>query len=354
MRARPIVLLLLAVLLAGGTAMLARSWLAAQRAREMARAVKAPPPAPSRSVLVAPLNIRRGEILRPDQMVWQTWPGGAINKNYIVQGGPKTPQSFGGWVAVNPISSGAPVTLADVIAPGGRGFLAAVLRPGMRAISVPVNVTSGISGFIFPGDRVDLLLTYPVPGAPGQAGYHHVATETALRNVRVLAIDQRLQSKPGEAVVAHTVTFEVTPKQVEAISVAQDLPGVKLSLALRPLVTAPSDVKLAADPPAAALLVRKVAATTDDQAAGEKLDKTVDRPTRAAADSASDSSIADRASYTYDSEISPLLPKASGGHSESAEATVTILRGTTATREATTPTNAGGASRPPAKPAEGK
>jgi pilus assembly protein CpaB len=347
MRARPILLLILAVLLAGGTALLARSWLAAQRAKEVAQVTKVPPPAPIRGVLVARLDIRRGEILRPDQLAWQNWPVGDLNKNYIVRGGAQTPQSFGGWVVINPISSGEPITLAKIIKPGDRGFLAAVLQPGMRAVSVSVSVTSGISGFIFPGDRVDVLLTYPVPQQPGsRTPYQHKVTETALRNVRVLAIDQRLQSKPGEAVIAHTVTFEVTPRQAEAIAVAQDLPGVKFSLSLRPLVAAAANEKFAAEPANSALLVHKIAATTADP------------PTVKAADpagkAAADSSIAQHASYTFDSDISPLLPKVKGGDSESATATVTILRGATITSQATTPTNAEGASRPPAKSAEGK
>jgi pilus assembly protein CpaB len=300
MRARTLILLLLAVMLAGGTMLLARSYLATQRTEAELKAAPVALPTPSKSVLVARGDIKRGQILRADDMVWQVWPEGGLDKNYIVLGGPRKPESFIGWVAVNPIGGGEPVTEARIIAPGNRGFLAAVLRPGMRAISVPVTVTSGISGFIFPGDQVDLLLTYSVPApaaAEGASKYDHKAAETVLRNIRVIAIDQRLESKAGEAVPAHTATFEVSPKQSEVIALASEIG--KVSLSLRSLVPDPSE-KPVVEPVVAA---------------------------GATSQNAPDSSVAATATYTIDSEISPLLPKASGSGDSSDVTTVTILRG---------------------------
>src|SRR5437764_5664946 len=163
MRARSLLLVLLALMLAGGTAMLARVWLAAQRTAELEASPLALP-APAKSVLVARLGVQRGQILKPDDLVWQVWPEETLDKSYVILG-TRTPESFAGSVARNPIGSGEPITESKIIAPGNRGFLAAVLRPGMRAISVPVTVTTGISGFVFPGDQVDLLITYQVPSA---------------------------------------------------------------------------------------------------------------------------------------------------------------------------------------------
>src|SRR5690349_18361093 len=198
MRLRSLLLLLVAVGLAGGTAMLARAWLAAQRASEIAEASPLALPAPAKSVLVARNDIRRGQILKPEDMSWQVWPEGAVDKSYVVLG-TRTPESFAGWVARNPVAGGEPITEAKIIAPGNRGFLAAVLRPGMRAISVPVTTTSGISGFVFPGDQVDILVTHPLPEAGGAS--LHKASETVLHDVRVIAVDQKLDSKGGEAIV---------------------------------------------------------------------------------------------------------------------------------------------------------
>src|SRR5579863_5718727 len=143
MRARTLLLLFLAVLLAVGTVILARSYLTTQQNKIVEDRNAIPlAPTPSKNVLVAHADIKRGQILRPEDTSWQIWPEGALDKNYIVLGGPplpaRTPESFAGWVANNPIAEGEPITDARVIAPGSRGFLAAVLRPGMRALSVPV------------------------------------------------------------------------------------------------------------------------------------------------------------------------------------------------------------------------
>lgn len=298
MRARPVLLLAMAAVIAVATALLANSWLKAQRMREIAQTVGPMIERPSRAVLVARGAIGRGEILRPDELVWQTWPDGDMDSAYIAKGSPRTPESFAGWVAINPLTQGEPITLKKVIAPGDRGFLAAVLRPGMRAVSVPVTVTSGISGFIFPGDRVDLLLTYSVPSPnaedKGSGTYEHRATETFLRDLRVIAIDQRLQAKPGEAILAHTATFEVTPKQAEAIALAGEIG--KLSLSLHSLVPGPSDPAGSAARGMAARLA-------------------VDTPIAAAA------------SYTIDDQISPLLPKAAAAAGAPQTLPVTILHG---------------------------
>jgi pilus assembly protein CpaB len=239
MRARTLTLVLLAVILAGGTAFLARAWLAAQRSADMAEASPLALPAPSKSVLVARLGVQRGQILKPDDLVWQVWPEGTLDKSYVILG-TRTPESFAGSVARNPIGSGEPITESKIISPANRGFLAAVLRPGMRAVSVPVTATSGISGFVFPGDQVDILVSETLPALGGNGnGPPHKGAETVLHDVRVLAVDQKLESKAGEAVVAHNVTLEVTPKQSEIIAVASEMG--KLSLSLRSLVTPPDE-----------------------------------------------------------------------------------------------------------------
>jgi pilus assembly protein CpaB len=301
MRLRTLLLLFVAIVLAGGTAVLARSWLAAQRAAEIAEASPLALPTPAKSVLVARSGIQRGQILKPDDLIWQIWPEGAVDKNYVLLG-TRTPESFAGAVARNPVAAGEPITEAKIVAPGNRGFLAAVLKPGMRAISVPVTVTSGISGFIFPGDQVDLLITYLVPvtatASAGGSSYEHKASETVLHDVRVIAIDQRLETKAGEAVVAHTATLEVTPKQSEIIALASEIG--KLSLSLRSLVSVSAEVPAPADPAADATPLTPPA---DSRVSGAP-------PT-----------------VTIDSEVSPLLPKSLQGSDNSDAGVVTILRG---------------------------
>jgi pilus assembly protein CpaB len=288
MRARTLILVLLAVFFAGGTALLARAWLNAQRAAPAAQAAPVPP-RPVKSVLVAHGAIQRGHILKAQDLAWQPWPDDGVNPSYI-QRGARSLETFVGSVARDRLAPGEPITDAKIVAPGSRGFLAAVLRPGMRAVSVPVNATSGISGFIFPGDQVDILITYPVPVDGNGSKMEHRAAETILHNVRVIGIDQRLDGKEGEAIVAHTATLEVTPKESEVIALASEMG--KLSLSLRSLAREPGPN-------------------------GESV-------ASAGADSA-DSATA--ATYTLDSEVSPLLPKPLRGNGPLQNGQVTILRG---------------------------
>ncbi len=290
MRIRTLLLFMVALLLAGGTAMLVRSWLAQQRSVE-AEAAPMPPPV-QKSVLVARGAIPRGQILKPTDLAWQMWPDGGIDRAYI-QKGTKTIEDFAGWVARDPFGPGEPITESKIVAPGSRGFLAAVLRPGMRAVSVPVTPTSGISGFVFPGDQVDMLVSETLPGEGGNNNaLPRKAAESVLRDLRVLAVDQKLDNKAGEAVVAQRVTLEVTPKQSEIIAVASEMG--KLSLSLRSLVAPPGE--------------EPTADSADNGGAG---------------------------SFTLDSEVSQLLPKPFTQKDNSGADIITILRGSSKSETST-------------------
>ena len=130
------------------------------------------------------------------------------------------------------MAAGQPITRGSLVGPEDRGFLAAALGPGMRAVTVPVNASNGGSGFIFPGDHVDMVLTQQVTG--GGDGPPLKVSETIVRNIRVLAADQRFTDKDadGKPVIktASNVTLEVTPKIAEKIAVAQSLGTLSLSL----------------------------------------------------------------------------------------------------------------------------
>jgi pilus assembly protein CpaB len=230
MRLKSLLLIVVALVLSGITAYMVRSWLDAERARATVRTA-APPPVAATQVLVAKQDLPVGTFLRPDHLRWQPWPEASIAPVYAVQGKKKM-EDFVGSVVRLPIASGEPITDSRVVSPGNSGFLAAVLRAGYRAVSVPVTVTSGIAGFVFPGDHVDLILTHTVP-AEIEGGVERRAGVTVLRNIRVLALDQKVDMKPGEAAVARTATLEVTPKQSEMIAVVVEIG--KLSMSLRSL-----------------------------------------------------------------------------------------------------------------------
>ena len=232
MNGKRIVFLLLAVIVAGTTAFLARAWLQAERAA-IAAQIASPKSvaAPSVQVLVARNALRTGQLIKPEDLRWQPWPQGALPQTYIIEG--KRPLSdFVGAVARISFRIGQPIIDTDIVMPGSRGFLAAVLQPGLRAVSVPATATSAVSGFIYAGDRVDVLLTHTLK-AEG-TGTEHQATETVLRNARVIAMDQKLDFSPGDKPeVGKTATLELTAKQTEIVTLAVKMG--ELSLVLRSL-----------------------------------------------------------------------------------------------------------------------
>jgi pilus assembly protein CpaB len=239
MNSKRIVFLLLAVVVAGVTAFLARTWLQSERAAIAAqfggqRQVAAKPAV---QVLVARTAIRTGQLVKPDDLRWQPWPQGNLPPSYIIEG--KRPISdFVGAVARSQFHVGAPIVETDIVMPGSRGFLAAVLKPGLRAVSVPATATSTVSGFVYAGDRVDVLLTHALTGTSGQG--QHNATETILRNARVIAMDQKLDFTPGDKPdVAKTATLELTAKQTEIVTLAVKMG--ELSLVLRSLQDPPDE-----------------------------------------------------------------------------------------------------------------
>ena len=232
MNSKRIVFLLLAVIVAGVTAFVARTWLQSERAAMAAQFGGQRPVAakPAVQVLVAKNAIRTGQLVKPDDLRWQPWPQGNLPPSYIIEG-KRQISDFVGAVARVPFHVGAPIVESDIVMPGSRGFLAAVLRPGLRAVSVPATATSTVSGFIYAGDRVDVLLTHALSSGAGQS---HNATETILRNARVIAMDQKLDFTPGDKPdVAKTATLELTAKQTEIVTLAVKMG--ELSLVLRSL-----------------------------------------------------------------------------------------------------------------------
>jgi pilus assembly protein CpaB len=231
MDVKKIVLLVGALIIAAVTAVMAKNMFSGASAPQ-AQAGPAVPQGPQ--VLVATRALPVGTIIDAEAFRYQPWPEGLVQDQYYIQGGEGAadPQSLIGTVVRTDISAGQPVTRGALIRPGERGFLAAALGPGMRAVTVPVSATSGVAGFIFPGDRVDIVLTQQVEG--GGDGTPLRVSETIIRNIRVLAVDQRINARDEEgnqvAQNTSTVTFEATPKIAEKIAVAQTIGQMSLSL----------------------------------------------------------------------------------------------------------------------------
>jgi pilus assembly protein CpaB len=184
-------------------------------------------------VLVATRTLVVGTIIGPDAFRYQPWPKDLVSNAYFIKDQQPSQQSALGTVVRYAITAGQPLTQGALIKPGDRGFLAAALAPGMRAVSISVSAQAGVAGFVFPGDRVDLLLTQTVVG--GGEGQPLKATETIVRNLRVLATDQKTDKTTdpdGKTVVTTfaNVTLESTPKISEKIAVAQAVGTLSLSL----------------------------------------------------------------------------------------------------------------------------
>ncbi len=231
MPARKLVLLLVALIIAGGTVMLAKSMMtnSANKAGSTA-AVEAA----TDQVLVAARDLPAGTLIKDADIKWQAWPAGAATDSLAVKG-KKDVSDYVGAVVRQGLRTGEPIMDGRVVRSREQGFLAAVLDPGMRAISVPVTPTGGVAGFVFPGDRVDVIVTHQVTRKTDPDPNGRRVSETILTNVRVLALDQRTNDQATEPKIAQTATLEVTPKQAESLALVTQI-GT-LSLVLRSLAS---------------------------------------------------------------------------------------------------------------------
>lgn len=224
---KKLMLLLGALVIAIGTAMAARTLFAGASAPKATAA--AVPKGPK--VLVAQRALPVGTIITADSISFQQWPKEMIQDAYFIDGDADMNKLMGTVVRF-PVTAGQPLTQGTLVSPGDRGFLAAALGAGMRAVTIPVSQKTGVGGFVFPGDHVDLVLTQTVKGQDG--GDSLKASETILRNLRVLATDTSTETETveGKTVVRgfKTVTLEVTPRIAEKIAVSQTIGTLSLSL----------------------------------------------------------------------------------------------------------------------------
>jgi pilus assembly protein CpaB len=193
-------------------------------------------------VLVAKTDLDRGQVLTDSSIGWQVWPKAAANSNFITKTGrPDAIQQFNGSIVRVPVAAGQPIYDPFVVFAKGSGFLAATLPKGMRAVAVSITPESGAGGFILPQDHVDILLTRHDKAAEKASGTEQIVTDTILRNVPVLAVDQTVEDKNGQkVVVGKTATIELAPEQAEALEAAHQI-GT-LSLSLRGLVDSQSPI----------------------------------------------------------------------------------------------------------------
>ncbi|MDP2260013.1 MAG: Flp pilus assembly protein CpaB [Caulobacter sp.] len=251
-------------------------------------AAAAPTPSgPTVRVLVAKRDLPTGARLAPTDLGWQDWPAEGLSEAFTTDGAPPQVKPAGaagaakeaaatasglfgdaaikaldGAVVREPFVSGEPIVARKIVKTGEGNFMAIVLAPGMRAMSVGVTVDTAAGGFILPGDRVDLIVS--------QNDGDKVVTETVLGNVKVLAIDQAAQpTKDAQTMVGAVATLEVSAADTELVASAQTRAraGGALSLALRSYADAgaPTTRGVSSGSPRAGETVRVVRAGQSSQ-----------------------------------------------------------------------------------------
>ncbi len=193
-------------------------------------------------ILVAARAIPAGTLLRPTDIGWKEMKPGELRPGNL-QRGEISETALTGTVTRRDFADGEALIASELVMPGDRRFLAAVLKPGSRAASISVDAAQSASGLVLPGDHVDVILTQNLSDADGDVRRKTVG-ETVLRNLRVIAVGQSLgaEAKPASAETAapapdgnvpKTVTLEMSERQAETLFVATQL-GV-LQLSVRPL-----------------------------------------------------------------------------------------------------------------------
>ncbi|CAM5514354.1 pilus assembly protein CpaB [Aquamicrobium terrae] len=195
-------------------------------------------------VLVLSGDVPMGSTLGSN-IKWESWPANGINANFITRADePEAVEKLKDSVARVAMFSGEPLRRTKLIGEG-QSFMSSILPTGMRAVATSIAADTSAGGFILPNDFVDVIMTRRADTGGAGTGF---TTETILKNIRVLAIDQTIQEdEEGKKTrVGQTATLELTPQQAEIITVAQQMAD-RLTLALRPIVDAQEKVDDEAD-----------------------------------------------------------------------------------------------------------
>jgi pilus assembly protein CpaB len=196
-------------------------------------AAPAPPPPVLARILVAARALPAGTLLKDEDFATREVAPDAVPDGAVAPT-EEARAELRGALLRRYLDAGAPLHRADMLRPRDRGFLAAVLRPGTRAISVGVDVVTGTAGLIWPGDLVDLILTQELAASDAPLA-RRVVGETLLAGIRVIAVDQQFTqgATAADAMpnrIARTVTLEATPDQAERVAVGSRLGRIALTV----------------------------------------------------------------------------------------------------------------------------
>ena len=259
MGASRIIIIAVSAIAAIGIALIVHSIAVRPAGPQHAMASTPPVSRPMTQVLVAKRDLQVGTRLSPGDIGWQSWPADGLNAAFITDGraAEVAPTTTGASLAHNankianvaaaavaggpmeqlygsivraPLVANEPVVQSKLVRGGEGGYMAVVVHKGMRAVSIPMSVSTAVGGFVLPGDHVDVLQSHQ-GDAPAGGGRTSFVTTTLMRNVRVLAIDQTTQpAKNAQAMVGSVATLEVADSDVKVLARAKAQGEVILAL----------------------------------------------------------------------------------------------------------------------------
>jgi pilus assembly protein CpaB len=244
MAASRLIILGVAVAAAGGAGYIAKNMMAPPPAEIIVEQGPQAPAIALTDVLVLSGDVPMGAAL-DGQLAWQSWPSDGVNDNFITrESEPEALEKYKGSVARVAMYAGEPLRKSKLVGEG-QSFMSSILPSGHRAVATQIAADTSAGGFILPNDYVDVIMTRRSDTASSTGGF---VTETILKNIRVLAIDQAIQEdEEGRRVkVGETATLELTPQQAEIITVAQQMAD-RLTLSLRAVVDTQEKVTDEAD-----------------------------------------------------------------------------------------------------------
>ncbi len=260
MSAMRMIILLVAAAAAAGAALLVRNLAPGQTPVQAVQEIVMPETEmveePRVKVLVMRRDVSVGELLLPIDFVWTDWPESTLNINYVTEDlMPDALEQFSQSVVRIAMYENEPVLPQKIVKKGETGYMAALLSPGMRAVSVEISTDSASGGFILPNDRVDVMVTYmvQVESGNGDGGGDDKqdipVTTVILENARVLAIDQQVQQgEGGSYAIGSTATLELGREEARLLAMAERMGSISLALrSVRDAVTTPGPTQARTD-----------------------------------------------------------------------------------------------------------
>lgn len=260
MSAMRLIILLVAAAAAVGAALLVRNLAPGETPVQAVQEIVMPEPEvveePKVKVLVMRRDVSVGELLLPEDFAWVDWPEATLNFNYVTEDlMPDALEQFSQSVVRIAMYENEPVLPQKIVKKGETGYMAALLSPGMRAVSVEISTDSASGGFILPNDRVDVFVTYTVQvesrNSDGEEEDEQdiPVTTVILENARVLAIDQQVQQgEGGSYAIGSTATLELGLEEARLLAMAERMGSISLALrSVRDAVNTPGPTRARTD-----------------------------------------------------------------------------------------------------------